>query len=292
MILFENFYYDVVMHSFDIVNEARFNFKKGNYTTTPNGINFKYTVGDTEIMLTLMLKMGDLTKTSLAQIQMSTWRKTVTIKSGEKRRRQMPLGNTAVITIFVANIIGKFKPLQKSIMDATGQTFDHYIMSIFNDAYTFRPDVPDKTMKLLVDIFMNSEYFYREIAHEMQHYMSPRRHNWMPKVRKREITPHTKKANEDSANKLNKKKLQKYVNYLLSNDEIDSAIAETAMHIIRLSTTDELINNYSASDFVRRSVEALHEVGKWEHYNDKIKRKIYAKLAATYHALRENSGTI
>lgn len=281
MILFENFYYDVVDKTKRAADDIRAKFKAGKYSFVDDGIKIKTNFEGVNYFLLFVFKMYD-PETALAYITQPQARKTVKIKSGESRRRQMPIGNAAIININIANQIKKFKYLRNQLNTAIGENYKKYIYEMENGGYNFKQNIPNGIIKQIMHVFITSEYFDRELAHEMQHYYDPRAHNWMPKIRKQEIQPGIKE-NE----KLTKRELQKYINYLASDAEVNSAIAETAMHVVRVKTPDELFKKYDAKSFVDQSIAFLEMFSKWQQYSTKIQRKVAAKLNLIYNALRD-----
>lgn len=287
MILFENYYYNVVTFAHRAADEVYINYKEGDYKFIPQGVKIDAIVDDVEIYLRLIYKL-DTNDTSLASELSFPFRRTVAIKPNKKVRRVLPNKNAgAIIDMNIANIINKFHSLRYRVDIALGKgNLKKYITKIADGAYTFNENTTSEVVKVVTKTFMESEFFDKELTHELQHYMAPRVHNWLPKTRKKEITPYTTQANIESKNKMTKKELQIYINYLLSDDEVNSAIADTAMHVVRVRNHKRLLKNYKPASFVKASIGFLTKIGKWNHYTPDIQRKIRSKLTLIYNTLR------
>lgn len=286
MILFENFYYDVIKKAYRAAKHMRREFEAEKHTFVDAGIKLVTTFEDVQYFLRLVFIPPEPVS-DLASIIEIPWRTTVKIKSGESRRRQMPQGNSAIIDMNIANIINKFEVLQKIIVAQIGADALTYIHKNKGVGYTFDSDTPRDLIVNIAQVFVDSQFFYRELAHEMQHYYDPREHNWMPKVRKQVIQPDALKSNIKSKDRITKRRLQKYVNYLASDAELNSAIAETAMHVVRVKNRKELFKTYDPKQFVSQSIQFLNEVGKWQHYSTRIKQKVMSKLTLIYNEMRD-----
>jgi hypothetical protein len=285
MILFENFYYDVIKKTYRAAEHMRSEFQAEKHTFVDVGIKLVTTFEDVQYFLRLVF-MPPEPVADLASILEVPWRTTVKIKSGESRRRQMPQGNSAIIDMNIANIINKFEVLQKIIVRQIGAGALTYIHKNDGAGYTFDSDTPRDLIVNIAQVFVDSQFFYRELAHEMHHYYDPREHNWMPKVRKQTIQPDALKSNIESKNRITKRQLQKYVNYLASDAELNSAIAETAMHVMRVKDRKELFKTYNPTQFVSQSISFLSEIGKWQQYSPRIKKKVMSKLTLIYNEMR------
>lgn len=286
MILFENFYYDVIKKTHRAAEHMRKEFEAEKHTFVDVGIKLVTTFEDVQYFLRLVFTPTEPVS-DLASIIEIPWRTTVKIKSGESRRRQMPQGNSAIIDMNIANIINKFEVLQKIIVTQIGADALTYIHKNKGVGYTFDSNTPRDLIVNIAQVFVDSQFFYRELAHEMQHYYDPREHNWMPKVRKQVIQPDALKSNIKSEDRVTKRRLQKYVNYLASDAELNSAIAETAMHVMRVKNREELFKTYDPEQFVSQSIKFLDEVGKWQHYSTRIKQKVMSKLTLIYNEMRD-----
>lgn len=287
MVLFENYYYNVITFAHKAADEIYTNYKEGDFDIIPQGVKINAIVDDTEIYLRLIYKLA-AKSTALASEISFPFRRTTTIKSNEKVRRVLPNKNAgAIIDMNVANIINKFQSLRYRVDAALGKgNLKKYIVKVADDVYTFNAHTTPEIVKTITKTFMESEFFDKELAHELQHYMDPRVHNWMPKTRKKNIAAHTKQANAKSNNKLTANELQVYINYLLSDAEVNSAIADTAMQVLRVKSGKKLLEKYNPTAFVKASINFLTKIGKWMHYTHDIQRKIISKLTLIYNTLR------
>jgi hypothetical protein len=289
MVLFENYYYDVIMFAHNAADEIYINYKNGDYEFIPQGIKISAIVNDVEIYLRLIYKLNTADSALATELSFPS-RRTVTIRPNEKRRRVLPNKNAgALIDMNIANIINKFHSLRYRVDIALGKgNLKKYMHKIADRVYSFNNDTPPEIIKTITKVFMESEFFDKELTHELQHYMDPRAHNWMPKTRNKEISPYTKQANIESKNKLTTKELQVYINYLLSDAEVNSAIADTAMHVIRVRHKKRLLNRYTPAAFVKSSIRFLTKIGKWNHYTPDIQKKVMSKLTLIYNTLRSD----
>lgn len=287
MVLFENYYYNVITFAHNAADEIYTSFKSGNYKLIPEGIKITVKVGDVDIFLRLIYKLN-FHDTSLASEFSLPFRRTVTIKSNEKVRRVLPNPKAgAIIDMNIANIINKFHSLKFRVSAALGKgNLKQYMYKAADRVYNFNDKITPEVMKTITKVFMESEYFDRELTHELQHYMDPRMHKWLPKTRKKEISPHTTQANIKSKDRMPARDLQVYMNYLLSDAEVNSAIADTAMHVIRVRDSKRLLSNYNPTNFVDASIDFLTKTGRWDHYTPDIRRKVISKLTLIYNTIR------
>lgn len=287
MMLFENYYYNVITFAHNAADEIYTNFKEDEYSMIPEGIKIVAKVGDVEIFLRLIYKLN-MPDTSLASEFSLPFRQTVTIRPFKKLRRVLPSKNAgAVIDMNIANIIQKFHSLKHRVSVALGSgNLKKYMYKVADRVYSFNDETTPEVMRIIAKAFMESEFYDRELAHELQHYMDPRIHNWLPKTRKKEISPDTKKANAEQEDPLTARELQVYINYLLSDAEVNSAIAETAMHVVRVRDQKRLLKRYNPTTFIEKSIKFLMKAGKWSHYTPDIRRKVISKLTLVYNTLR------
>ena len=75
---------------------------------------------------------------------------------------------------------------------------------------------------------------------------------------------------------------------MLSDAEVNSAIADTAMHVIRVRHKKRLLNRYTPAAFVKSSIRFLTKIGKWNHYTPDIQKKVISKLTLIYNTLRSD----
>lgn len=279
MVLFENYYVDVMQLTEQVVVEVKNQLDSGKYQPVPGGFMVHVSVGDDSFDIGLV---GTNSYThSLATIDRHTWRKTVKLKNQQTRRRIMPIGRP-LIKIYVANQLMTFHGSKEFINPDTLK----YIKENSTGSYTFISKTPQYVFLDACQGLISSSIFTRALGHELQHYAEPWAHKRMPKTVKKAIPAHVADADTD----LTKAELQKYMNYLLSNSEVDSAVVETAVRVI--TTSRDTKQKLTQREFIERGINLLITAQKWQFYSEEVQRKIIRKLAIIFHEYRKRKNSV
>ena len=297
MMLFESYYYKIIDTTKNVAAKVKYIFTHhdNRIQHMKNGIRVETKVNNKRYKIEFIAVPAYGVGTVAYLTDRNTKKPVpVTLRSGEKRDRIMPEMKQVKIGINLANLIMDRVP-ENLILYKNAEQF---IAENGSDAYKF-DQVDHKIFTEICYDFIFTVFFQEILAHELQHYYGPREHNWIPKTIKREITPEIQQLNayQDADRKkgekrksLNKKALQKYINYLHSNDEVDSAVAEAAMFVItKAARNEDLFSTSSADDFVERCINHLYDRHKWSLYSPDIKDKVKNKFKALHRYIRINT---
>lgn len=215
----------------------------------------------------------------------SARRHTITNNRGKKLRRKIAQGD-ANIRFNVANIIMSWREQTWFYKDIKQHIVEH---GEGTEHFSFKGVKADKFAQICAEL-IELPYFQKYFTHEFQHYYNPRMHNWIAKTRKQ--TPDKPVADALRETGLDAKEVQRYFNYLLSNDEVDSAIAESAAMVIKVNVSKVDSSNMFAESmpqlFVNQAVAILKKTDKWDRYTDSIRKRIIRKLTLIYNKLHED----
>lgn len=296
MVLFENYYFSVIEMAENIEKLSKAAYDRGDYALDDNG-NFEIVVDVGEYTVNVIfVGVPHFVDTHMAELDYSHdkfKRQTVKLKRDVKRRRKLPTSKLAVIRIYLANQIERYSLLKTQICDLSPhencKLLNKYIKKygVTNTAY-FASNTPLEYFIRLCGTYMDTTYFGRTIAHEIQHFLAPRMHGWAAKTRKQEISPDALKMQKEGLLYDTMRELQRYVNYLLSNDEIDSVIAETVMYVIAAGDINKFFHHKDGLEaFLNDCKNYLQHHDKLAFYTDKKYSKITNKFKILHRLLKE-----
>jgi hypothetical protein len=271
MVLFENYYYNVFTFANKVVKQLRAAIANGEYSFTHAGslIINKVQVDEYTIELYLIKQgLGD----DLAElvIDPDDYKvQLVDVGGGVMRSRKLPVTKIAKINVYIYNQLKKFELLKKIVIN------------------NIKAKNAEPTFEEICKAFAQTQYFSRTIAHELQHFLKPRLTKLEPRHRRHPVAPHIERQRRAGRIDLTKKELQKYISYLLSDDEVDSAIAEATAYVFEQSDLDHFFKQNKPSVFVRPCLEHLRASYKWVYYSQKIRDRIRKRIERLYYLLRK-----
>ena len=271
MMLFENYYYNVFTFANKVVKQLRDAIANGNYSLTFAGSLFvTVQVDGYTIELKLINKgLGDEPLAELITDPDDYKVQVVDIGGGVMRKRKLPVTKTAKINVYVSKQLQEFNLLN----------------TIINNKLQEKGAKP--TFEEICKAFAQTLYFGRTVAHEVQHFLKPRLTNLEPKHRRHSIAPHIERQRRAGRIKKTKKELQRYVSYLLSDDEVDSAIAETTTFVFEQASLDYYFKENTPDKFVLPCLQHLRSTHKWIYYSKKIRDRVRMRIKRLYQLLRK-----
>lgn len=269
--LFENYYYNVFTFANKVVKQLRDAIANGNYSLTFAGSLFvKVQVDDYTIELKLIKNgLGDEPLAALVVDPDDYKVQVVDIGGGVMRKRKLPVTKIAKINVYVSKQLKEFNLLKTIIKNKLQQSG------------------AEQTFEEICKAFAQTLYFSRTVAHEVQHFLKPRLTNLEPKRRRHNITPYIERQRRAGNINKTKKELQRYVSYLLSDDEVDSAIAETTSYVFEQADLDYYFKENTPSKFVLPCLQHLRSTYKWMYYSKKIRDRVRMRIKRLYELLRK-----
>lgn len=274
--LFENYYYNIFTFAAKATKLLREAIANNSYTMTYGG-NMIVKVEVDEYTIELLILKEGLGDEPLAELMIDPddyKLQTVDIGRGIKRKRKLPKTKIAKINVYLKKQCEKF-PLLEAILKNK-----------------IREKNVEPTFEEICKAFAQTQYFARTIAHEIQHFLKPRVTKMEPKTRQQDIKPSIERLRSAGEIKKTKKELQKFVNYLLSDDEVDSAIAETTAYVFEQSDLEYFFKENIPSKFILPCLEHLRSAYKWLYYTKKIRDRIRKRIERLYFLLRKEYYTL
>lgn len=192
-------------------------------------------------------------------------RSTVTTKTGRKYRRK--LVKEGIMGVNVANIIQQYK---NKVCDY--DKLKKYIKPAGSQGYAFDENISMQDFLYITMDLITTNEFAKIFVHEAQHFYNPYVHQRAEQIRK-----------YDTGKKLTVQQ-QRRVNYVFSDREVNSAIAEAAVGVIG----DPIYKKFlSSPKFLRRFVNAcidqIASEGAWTQYPAHIKQKMIKRWTQIFH---------
>lgn len=266
--LFESYFNKVLQVSDEIQKMLADSFATSKYEFTDRGISINVPHKEFPMIVKFTMQPDKADDAMFADMinYTSSRRKTIQIKSGQKRRRILPVKG-GKLNIYTANLAAEYRnqiPFFNQLKP--------YIQQLKKNSFAFH-NLNAAQFAEVCAALLTTAPFKGTITHEIQHNYNPIAHQ--------KVIP--------AINAKHSETLSKYAKYATRDDEVNSSIAEAVAYVQHNNADGGVFNSQTPKLFVDECIAFLVKIGRWRNYTEDIKRKVMRRLSQTFYDMRQPS---